>query len=202
MPATQWTLANYYNQCLADPPVIDEKTRQIIGGTYGAIVIDESTTTNGGQFGLAFVNGWSVAKFSAELVQCTINPDFPGQSPNTVVWHGYAEGKSYRFGLSFLPLATWLTFLSTKWNGGTNTVANATTSLTTPQFVLAYFLGQTAGVTIGDTGTTMTVPRAYDNAAGDLLGQLNGKYCATANKAVQDGSPPDALCYAIANLHP
>ena len=113
IPATQWSLSNYYSQCLADPPRDDG------GGTYGALLIDASTTTNGGQFALLIVSGWSYVKYSATLLKCQRDDaDATASSsvyPNNLVWHGYAEGKSYRSGVSFLPIGIWLTYQSTKW---------------------------------------------------------------------------------------
>jgi hypothetical protein len=186
LPAPQWTLASFNAQCLADPPTTDG------GGTFGAVVIDEATITNGGQFGLLAVNGWSYARYSVSIVSCPVLTASQDQDLTTVMqWHGYAEGKAYRNGFSFLPIATYFTYLSTKWSNGSSTTTAA------PQLVLNYFLPFTSGITLGDTGPTMSVPRAFDNASGDLLGKLKRSYCSAASSA-----KIAQFCAAIASLSP
>jgi hypothetical protein len=198
IPAPQWTLSSFYNQCLSDPP-------DGTGGTLGAIVVDESTTSNGGQFGLFFVNGWAYVKYSAQLLMC--DPPSPLNTttafPIELTWHGYGEGKDYRNAISFLPIATWLTYISTKWIPSSTFTSGTTNFSINPSepwnYALQPFLTASAQITLGDTGATMTVPRAYDNASVDLLSNLN-RYCASFGAGRTDlNRASQVLCAAISD---
>lgn len=174
VPAPAWSLTDFNNQCVADPPA-GTSDSDISRGTLGAIVLDEATTTNGGSFALLFVNGWTRVKYSVNILDCHSD-----SFPSALAWHGFAEGQSFRNGVAFLPINTYLTYLSTKWTNGTSTTSAATTVGTVA--ALGYFSQPTSGLTIGDTGSTMTIPRAYDDAAQNLFAKLTDAkgYCTTA----------------------
>jgi len=160
IPASAWALADFNNQCLADPPSADGDR-----GTIGAISVEEATVTNGGSFGLIGVNGWTRVKYSVSLFACDAN-SFPSKR----VWHGFAEGHNFRNGFSMLPISTYLTYISTKWTPATSSTNTVNTAATLA--AINYLLPSTSGITIGDTSATMTVPRAYDDAANDLFKKL------------------------------
>jgi len=188
VPATQWTLANFYNQCLADPPQIDKSTGAPTSGTAGALVIDESTTTNSGSFALVILNGWTRVKYSVAYYRCQnlfdpkTDQAASGRLPAQLGWRGSAEGADYRNGVSFLPIAGYFTFLSTKWYPSTSASGvSSTIQYASPaNYVLAYLLPSLTSVTIGDTGLTMTVPRAYDRSTEQLAHQISTELCGVA----------------------
>lgn len=192
IPASLWTIEDFNAQCIADP--WERETDGRLHGTYGALLLDGSTTNDPSEFGLLFTAGWTRARYHVTVVTCDNPPTF--QSVER--WSDFVEGYNRRIGISFVPVAGYFAYLASKWQQQTTLLlatpapaaSGAPAVSTSPAPVdqgtvintaglqgLGNFLAGTSNLSIGDTSAPMTVPRAFSDLAKTLTKDFIRDYC-------------------------
>jgi hypothetical protein len=200
VPASLWTTEDFDTQCAQNPLTVDGHGNY--SGTYGAILLDGSTTTSPYNFFVFWARGWATAKFSITVATCEsgIIRDIDQPPVATIRWHSLLEGDGQRYGVPVFPLAAYAAYAVPGWSlRGTSTstmssisqtTGNITTSQSTSQTnaapaALGYaeaaglgnFLQGVSGFTIGDLSSGVTVPAAYFDLARKFTRSFSETYC-------------------------
>jgi hypothetical protein len=193
VPASLWTIEDFIAQCELNP--LKHNDDGSYQGTYGALLLDGSTTNSPNQFGLVVSAGWSRARYSVMLATCGEQTPIP-----TIRWSQKVEGWDRRVGVPLLPFAAYLAYwapaqalrgaattssTSTTITTGNISTTQSTSSTGTNNTILAAasaaglgnFLQGISGFTIGDTSAGMTTPRAFADLSKTLSNRFGWTYC-------------------------
>lgn len=200
VPAALWTIEDFDTECIENPLTIDKYGNY--SGTYGAILLDSSTTISPYNFWLLWARGWAKVKSSITFATCEsgVISDTDQPPVATIRWHSLLEGDGQRFGVPLFPAAAYAAYAVPGWSlRGTSTSTTSSTSQTTGNIstsqsvtqasvapgALTYaeaaglgtFLEGISGFTVGDLSSGVTVPVAYMDLARHFTKAFTESYC-------------------------